>query len=275
MLRKFRRSYVVVAIIAAAVVLGLAGRWWTQPGRVVEAAFRQVREATSYHYTADLTLENDQNTKAILGEAGKIQIHFSGVFVRFKDNKKPRLQSAIAATIQTESVSLQLTGEARFVDDKAYLLITKAPPVFPGLVKLRGTWLELPRGGTVSGTNGPINSQLFTDVKAVGREKLDTITTTKYHAVAAQAAIIQFMDGIAELLGTSLTEAQITQLRHSMTQVKIVPVDVWISPGTRTVHQFQATIAVPGGNTMHLTLKLSDRNQPVNISAPENAQALH
>lgn len=262
----------IFLIVAAVAILLCAIVWvWQRPSVVVKSALLKANQAETHVFKAIIDIQNNQATTALLGEEGKVRLELDGVFQEAAD-KNSSLQSQVTMNLQTDSVTLQLAGEVRFIEDKAYLLINKSPAVFPALAKLKGTWIELPRGAHEQiEENQPITGELFSSVKYEGREKRDGQTVLHYGTMATQVAIVRMMDSIAQLLGTQLTEQQLTSLRDGMAQVKEVPVEVWVTPFAHELQGIKATLAVPGGNTLQFELLLKDRNKAVQISKPENA----
>lgn len=263
-----------LAILLGLVVAGTAGAWWTfqRPHRVVDDALTKLAQATTQRFTAALELENNPATTATLGEAAHVHLNLQGVFKR--QSSRPALQSAVTLTMRSESVSLELDGEVRFVDDQAYFLISKTPPVFPAILQLKGKWVTIPRGGDTEDQSAPPPGQLFTTIKSTGSAERHGVRTHRYEATATQAAVVRFMNALAQVLGTQLTDQQLTELKEGMAKVETVPVTFWITPLSHQLKALEATLVVPGGNTVHLSLDLLDRNQPATITPPDNATSL-
>jgi hypothetical protein len=255
-----------IAVVIVAAIGG--GVLWTRerPQRVVSDAVTSVAAAPAQRFTAVVDLANSPATRAALGEQATVTINLDGVYRHRQD--RPDFQSEVVLVIDSESVSLQLTGEVRFVDDKAYLLITKAPPVFPALAKVKGQWLELPRGGDTASPSTPVAAASFSRITSQGMEERNGVRVRKYEAVATQAAVVQFMNTIAHILGTNLTEQQLNELKQGTAAVEEVPVTLWITPISHKLRALQATLAVPGGNTVKLTLDLAEPTGTVAIEAP-------
>lgn len=260
---------VVLAAGAAAVVIGFL--WYTQrPVRVVDTAVTALAEAKSGAFGATIELNNPKEAASVLGEPGKVDVTLDGVFIKGTEGQaRDRLQAEVVIATKSESVALTVEGEIRFVDDNAYVLIKKAPP--GALSQLRGTWLELPRGAASQGTAAAVPEDLFTDVKRVGTDTIGDTSVVKYTAVAREAAVVRMMDGIAELLGTRLTDAQVAEIKGSVQKAGQIPVELMIARWGSDLKQLAANVAVPGGNAMRLVLHIKELNPKVEITAPEKA----
>jgi hypothetical protein len=260
----------LLGLILLIVVIAGASLWWywQRPTKVVDDALAQLGTADTQHFHAVVVLENAAATQQILGEQGQVELNIDGVFAR-QPEKRDALAMNIALTNKTESVSIQLEGELRFIEEQAYLLIKKAPQVVPLLAHIKGTWIRLPRGGQQKERETPTPEQLFTNINRQGTEKVADATARKYRAVATGAAVLHLLDGIAELLGTQLTEDQIAGIRQSLGEVQEMPVELWITPWKHELKQLKTVLAVPGGNTINFTLTLQERNKPADITVPE------
>lgn len=263
--------------IGAAAVVILGGLVVVnQPSRVAEGAVDKLANAKTGAFVATMQLENAQATQQVLGEQGAVEIKLDGVFARStKESERDQLKADVLITTKTESVSVTLEGEARFVNDKAYLYIKKSPAVFGALNQLKGQWLELPRGETSEPAQAQLPEDLFSNVKRVGTQELDGEAVIKYTATAHEAAVVRMMDSIAALLGTRLTDAQVNNIRGSVQKVGQVPVELWVKRWGSNIEQLSALIDVPGGNKMRFTLRLNDLNSAVDITAPENAKPIN
>ncbi|MEX1997639.1 MAG: hypothetical protein WEA04_03110 [Candidatus Andersenbacteria bacterium] len=261
--------YIVSGIVVVVVTAGTM--WYIQrPATIAERSITALARANTAHFKAMVELANDATTEALLGESGTVEFIADGVFARH-DNERDALQADITLTTKTESVSVTVEGEVRFIGDKAFLYIKASPPIFALLNQLKGQWLELPRGeeGNIITMSTP--ERYFVEVKRQGIEQLQGKSVVKYEAVAADAAVISMMDAIAELLGTRLTQDQISNIRQSVDQVGQVPVELWIKRWSQNLRQLRAVLEVPGGNNIQFTLATEELNEKVDIVAPPNA----
>ncbi len=271
MQRRYWIGIVAIALFAAAA--GSFWWFWQRPIKVISDAFASLADADTQQFSAAVLLENATATTQLLGEQGQVELNIDGSFAR-QDDKRDSLTMTVALTSKTESVSVQIEGEMRFIDEHAYILIKKAPQAVPLLAQLKGTWIRLPRGGQQTAPKVETNDQLFANIARQRRERIADATTNKYQATATTTAVLRLLDGIADLLGTRLTEEQIVGIRQSLAEVKEVPVELWITPLTHELKQLHTTFTVSGGNTVSFTLALNDRNEPIDMAVPEGAVTL-
>lgn len=270
-----RNQWLAVGAAIAVVLIGIIV-YFNRPSRAAERAVDKLAFANTGSFIATVQLENAQATQQVLGEQGAVEITLDGVFARSnKEGERDRLQADVIVTTKTESVSVTLEGETRFINDKAYVYIKKSPPVFGALTQLKGQWLELPRGQTTQPAKATLPDDLFSGVQRIGTETIDGEPVVKYSAVANEAAVVRMMDSFASLLGTRLTDAQVNNIRGSVQKVGQVPVELWIRRWGSDLRKLAALIDVPGGNKMRFTLRLKDVNTPVDITAPEQAVPLN
>ncbi len=259
-----RRQIIIATTLIAAGVLAAFFYTYQRPYAVAERAVRNLATTPKQNFTADLQLQNSQATQAALKEKGTVEIHLQGNYDR--SATRPALGSAVAVTIKTESVSLQLSGEARLLEDKFYLLISKTPPIWPVLQTLKGQWIELPRGGHQDRATNVAPDQLFTSVKRTGKNQ--------YQALATQAAVVRFMNALAEIMGTELSDQQLNELRRGIGQLEQLPVMLTITPFTHRLQRLETTIAPPNGNNVHFVLRLDSTVTTTAITAPDSATTL-
>jgi hypothetical protein len=260
-------------LVPGAMVLVLVGgtAYLMSPTRILERAAVNLAELKTAKFNANLIMTNSEATQQLLGESGVVEVSLDGLLDR-RGETRDALMATIILKTKTESVSVQVEGETRFVNDQVYLYVTKSPKVFPLLVQLKGQWLEFNRGGVVAGASSEEgNKSLFTNVKRGQVEKIDGISTIKYKANANDDGVLALMDNVAEIFGTQLTEGQIGAIRQSIVQAGEVPVEIWIKKLSSEIVRLKAHIAVPGGNTVEFTLTLQDRNKPVAIEVPDGA----
>lgn len=271
-----KRGLLITIIGTGALLLLLgAGVWWAiqRPTKVVQDAFEGLATAKTEHFTAVVLLENTETTTQLLGEQGQMELRIEGEFER-RENERDALAMMISLVSKTESVTVQVQGQMRFIGDEAYLLITKAPQALSPLAQLKNTWLRLPRGGEQTDEVKRSTEQLFTNIKREGKEKIGSATTNKYAATATADAIVSLLDGIADIFGTNLTNEQIAGIQQSLTGVDNIPVELWITPLGHELKQVKTVLAIPGSNTVDFTLTLSDQNKQAAIEAPESSQTI-
>lgn len=261
-------------VLALVVILALVFR----PAAVVERALVRLGEAETAAFRARLLLENNTATQEILGEEGHVEFALDGVWRRDGRGGRHALVSDVDVTTKTDSVSVAISGEARFIDDQVYFFVERSPRIFPALVALKDQWLSVPRGGSpageVAGTRSDMPAEFFVSVDRVGTEEIDGVITVKYQTVVGDEAVVRMMDSMADLFGTQLTATQIADIRASVAMVGALPVEVWVDRWSQNVRQLSSVLAVPGGNTVRFTLILDDLNKQVAILVPEGATSL-
>lgn len=267
------RKLLLVLVVLVVVVVGGGVVYLQRPSLVVAQAVSKFGDADSAAFAATLQLENAQATQQQLGEQGTIELQLDGVFAR-QEAEQDTLQADVVFATKTESVSVNIEGEVRFISDKAYLYVEKAPQMLAPLAQLKGMWLELERGPAVAEETRTAPEQLFVNIERTGTAELNGETVTVYKAVADDQAVIVMMDSMAELLGTRLTQEQITNLRSSVGRVQQVPVELKVKRWSRQLRQLRAVLDVPGGNKVNFTLTITDTNQPVKVTVPEGAVSL-
>lgn len=265
------KAYAAVAVVIA-LIAGVI--WLRRPVRVINHAIAELAAAPTATFQAELAVENEQLTKQLLKEPGVIIVKLDGAYDRAA-HPRDNLVAAWLFTIKTESVTVEAEGEARFVGDAAYLHIEKAAPVFTGLNQLKGQWFTLPRGAmSPPAADHDTGEPLFTSVRRAGRAEVDGRATVRYRAEATGAAVVRLMDTVASLLGTTLSEVQIENIRANAQASASIPVELWISPWTGRLVRWQATISPPKGNRVTFTLRVKDLSISTDITAPPHAVPL-
>lgn len=248
-------------------LLGVLGGvwWWQQPARVVDRAVRQLAQVPRERFNASVRLTNVEAAKQLLGETSAVTVSLDGSFDREAPGR-PSLAAQMSLGAQTESVSLEIAGEVRFIGDQAYVVVNKAPASIPVLAQLKGQWVELPRGEASQPGTPVAHEPLLTQVRRVGRNH--------YQATGQAAAIVHFMNGLASLLGTQLTSQQVEQLRQNVAGVTTLPVEIKVTGWQHRLKELTATLDTPSGNDVHFTIAFRDPGQPVTIEAPTGAKSL-
>lgn len=262
MSRRIQISLAVALLVAG----GLATTFYIyqRPMAVAESAVHNLATSSNQRFKANLRLENSPAMQATLKEKGTIEVYLDGSFNRA--NTRPGVASAVEITIKTESVSLQLSGEARLIQDNLYLLINKTPPIWPAIQALKGQWVKMPRGGHKDTGSITPAGQIFRSVTRSGNNQ--------YRAQATQAGVVRFMNALAEILGTELSDPQLNDLRRGIGQLEQLPVTLTITPFTHRLERLEATIAPPNGNLVHFVLEFESVTTPSVITEPEEATTL-
>lgn len=257
-------AFTLVALIVAVIT------YFYRPAAVVERALTELGEARTANFTTRIQMANSASTQQLLGEEGAVDMNIAGQWERQDGPDALAIDTTLMT--QTESVSVSIQGDIRLIKDKLYLQVKKAPAAVPLLVQLKDQWIAVDRGAEEEDSMGvPVGPDLFASVKREGSETIDGVATVHYTATAKNDAIVKFMDALAEMLGTSLSEQQVGQIRESMTHVESIPIDVWVERWGSELKQLHTTLIVPGGTTVEFTLGIKSLNEPVTIVAPEGA----
>lgn len=257
--------------IIAIVVVGGTYIYSQHPARAVSNAVKKLAEAQTEHFHAVIALDSNPAIQSLLAEATSLNITLDGTFDRH-GQERDSVVTDLTINAKSDSVTLEIGGELRLIGDKAYLLVKKAPAAVPLLARLKDKWVELPRGSATdaavaNNSSGP----LFHDVKSAGREEINDQTTRKYSTTATEQGILLFMDNVASILGTKLSDQQITNLRDSLEKADALPVELWVTPWSQELLQLQASIP---GSAVKYTITFNDRNKKVDHTAPEGAKPI-
>ncbi len=254
----------------AILVIGGTYAYAQRPERAVSNAAQKLAQAKTGHFHAVISLADNPAAKSILTEATSMNVTLDGSFDRHGE-ERDSVVSDIVLNAKGDSVTLEIGGELRLIGDKAYLLVKKAPAAIPLLAKLKDTWAELPRGANAESAVSAAGGPLFHGVKSAGREEIAGKPARKYEATATEQGIINFMDNIASLLGTQLTDQQISDLRANLEKADSLPVTLWITPWRQELVQLTADLP---GNAVRYTIMFSDRNQDVAHAIPEGSRPI-
>jgi hypothetical protein len=263
----------LILIVIALTVISLLV-YWTRPSRVVDTALAKLARSDTQHFYSAISITNPEASIDILGEKASVDLLVNGQFKREAD-RRDSLDATLQLTTKTETLTMLVEANARFIGDQAYFQITKAPPSLPLLAELKNIWIELPRGTQQSPAALPEQEDTFVSVKAGPRQELDGTTVKAYQAVATSAAVIRMMDSIAQVLGTHLTAEQIASIQQGVANAENVPIELAITPWSNEIRRISLVTTVPGSNNnMSIELKFTERNKPVEIAVPTDAKKL-
>jgi len=270
-----RKRFIFRLLLALLLITALSWLiYYTRPTKVVNDSLTKLANSDTQTFRAAISITNPTATQDILGEQATIELVIDGQFKRVPD-QRDSLDAQVVLTTKTETVTLTVEANTRFIGEQAYFQITKAPPAFPALAQLKGLWMELPRGTEQQPSKLPAKKEIFTKVTKGDKQDVNGVKATTYHTVATSAAVIRMLDSIAQVLGTHLTADQITNIQQGVADAETIPADIAITPWSRQVHRISTTTTVPGSNnSMSVEFTFSDHNQPVSISVPEGAQSL-
>lgn len=261
---------VILALVLAALAAGLW--YYNRPSAVVSRAFDRLSSTQTADFTASAEISNTIATQQLLGEPGTVSLSLAGRFDR-SAQPLPAADSQVDLSASTDSVRVDAGGSVRLIANKLYFKLDRLPGSLPGLAGAKGQWFSLTRTGDAPQSSVP-SGPLFTSVRQAGWEKLNSSLALKYHVDATPAAVIRFFNSVAAILGTRLTQQQITTLQANVSSLKTVPVDIWVSPITGRFRQLQTELAIPNANTARLTLTLEPLAGPLQIEPPSSAAPL-
>lgn len=268
-----RRRFWIIAVLVLLAVLGTAIWWWRRPERVVDRAAAKLAAAETQAFTADLTIANSGAAEQLIGQPAAVKVRLNGAFAR-RESERDALTADVELVTETEGITLRVEGNTRFVGDKAYVRVTKAPATFPLLAQLKDRWIELPRGGESDSGSPAADAPLFASVERTGGKKINGQSVIAYRAKATSQAVVRLLDGIADVLGTRLTAEQIDGLRQNIAAGTTVPVQLAVSPWTHELRELSATLSAANQNEISFSLQLSDRDRAQDIAAPDGAEPL-
>ena len=265
------RILIVLALILAAVIGAVL--YLYRPAAAAQRSLERLSEVATATFNAQLHLTNSESTQRLLGEEGTVDVDLKGAWAQAEGPDS--LATDIVLTTHTDSMSFKVQGEVRLLADQLYFQITKTPQAFPILVQLRDQWVVMPRGATPEGEGAAADiTPTLAAVNRQGIEVIDGVPTVHYTAIASAETMVSLMDGLAGVLGTSLSEAQINQIKESVAQANSVPLDLWVERWSSEPKQLRLSVTVPDGNTVEFTIQFTSLNEPVAIEAPAGALTL-
>lgn len=264
------RQKVGIIIAASALLLGAAIVGWQyfkSPSRVVERAINELAASDSKLFEANVRLENTQATQAVLGERGQLELTTQGSFKRTAE-AAPSVESQFTLTARSESVSVQLAGQVRLIEDQVFLMLEKVPAAFPLLNTLKGRWLELPRGAHSTEPTLEPPKPLLHQVTYQGSETINDKKTYQYTAQAPQDTAVYFVNGLVRMLGSRLTEEHINQLKAGAAQQGAVPIEIWVAPLSHKLRQLHLQLGGASQNNIDITIRFNEVTKEPQIEKP-------
>lgn len=271
-MRKKITAKILAFIVIVAVVAFVL--FWMRPAKVVEKSFDKLANSRTQTFSAVISVSNPQASVDILGEQASIELNVSGKFKREND-KRDSVDAVVKLSTKTETTTMMIEANTRFIGEQAYFQIIEAPATFPSLAQLKGQWIELPRGMQKDVSELPASSKAFLEIETGENKEIDGVEVKTYKVMATAAAVVRMLDSMASILGTHLTAEQISNIQLGVAAAETLPVELAITPWSREIRQIKSSTVVPGSdNTMSIEFTFRDRNQSVEITVPENAQTL-
>lgn len=271
---KKRRWLFILLILFAFLLIAVALVWYFSPRQTVNDAIAHLAHHDSRDFTATITLSNSAATTNLIGEQAKIILTLDGGYLR-QEGSPDTIAADFDLTTETESISIKVDGKTILKDDSVYVLVSKAPPIFPGLAALKGQWIAMVRGSYTNDTQLPPPRELFHTVERIDTTQLNGEKLKIYQAEATPEAILLFMDNVARVLGTRLTNEQIDQYRQGVAGVDKLPVNLAITPWNRELRQINTIFTMPGNNEIMFELRLEDLDPTRQFTAPENVTSFN
>lgn len=270
------RKKIIAKILAFIVIVAVVAfvLFWMRPAKVVEKSFDKLANSRTQTFSAVISVSNPQASVDILGEQASIELNVSGKFKREND-KRDSVDAVVKLSTKTETTTMTIEANTRFIGEQAYFQIIEAPATFPSLAQLKGQWIELPRGMQKDVSELPASSKAFLEIETGENKEIDGVEVKTYKVMATAAAVVRMLDSMASILGTHLTAEQISNIQLGVAAAETLPVELAITPWSREIRQIKSSTVVPGSdNTMSIEFTFRDRNQSVEITVPENAQTL-
>jgi len=265
-----KRLYIIIAVPLIIIVALLYV--WQRPSFVVNRAFEKLSHSRTESFNGHIAITNLQATQSLIGEGASLNINYDGVFER--TSPRNSLKTHILLSTDTDSVTMRIEGDIIFIDNDAFIRISKAPPAIPVLSQLKDQWIKTNRGGGETASQLDENEPLFSNVKETGQADVNNRTVTTYEISTSTTAVLHFLDQVADILGTRLTADQVANFRNNVSSAQEITTTVGVSKWTHTLHSINTSITMPTGNTVTFTLNLNNRNKEVEISPPEQALSL-
>lgn len=269
-----KRIVIRILILFIALLLVSFFIFWNRPSRIVDKAFVKLGASTTQHFYSAVSISNPAASVDILGEPASVDLLVDGKFKR-EVNQRDSLDATLQLTTKTETLTMLIEANTRFIGDQAYFQITKAPPSLPALSQLKNLWIEMPRGTQQAPSTLPAQTETFLTVKAGPRQEIDGTKVKLYYATATSSAVIRMMDAIAKILGTHLTADQVNNIQQGVASAEMVPIELAITPWSNEIRRLSLATTVPGSNnTMSIEFKFTERDEPVEITVPPDAKSL-
>lgn len=257
-------TLIIILVVISVLVVQL------RPSAVLNRSIQKLSQLKTAHIITHVTLANSSTTQQLLGEEGAVNLIIDGQYAK-QASEPDNLAAHINLTISTDSVSVTIDGEARLINDKIYLLVNKAPAAIPTLEQIKGRWISFDRTAqnTTPKSDSVAIADLFTDVQQQGIATINGQKTVHYNVQATKQAVIQFVDTLANVLGSRLSKDQLQTLEQDITTNSLLPTDIYISFWPNNIRQITSHLQAPSGNDINLSVLIDKPNQPVQIETPQ------
>lgn len=187
-------------------------------------------------------------------------------------------QIKVKITSAGEGIALTSKSEIVLADKKTYYKINEMPPVLANAEQVIGKWIAVSestaekddfRSKLLASLNS--SSEIFGEVKKLGREKIGVDSTTKYSANLSPEGYSSFLEQLASVSGQTMPSEVKEQLRKNIENLNAAPVSVWIDN-----HGYLRKFVLVSENpqtsaTTTIDAEFSDFGKNVNIEQPSPA----
>lgn len=275
-----RRSLLVVVVAAAlAAGCGSKGSQTTgstpappnQGNAVLVNAASATRKVGSARVTMDITTPSP---------SGTLTMHGTGAFA-FHGRPAGEMQLSVAAPGGTStSIDERIVGTVIYM--RSPILSREIPGSKPWIefdLQKIGKKMGINFGALMnsSTTSDPTQSLAYlqaasNSIQNLGTESVGGVTTTHYHAVVDMRKAMKVMVARAPRPDKAAVRSTYQNLL-AQTGITTYPMDVWVDGQglVRKMH-LQMPVATSGGESMDMTMQLSDFGAPVNVSPPPASQ---
>ncbi len=262
----------MIALILIILLVLVAIYFWQRPSFVVNRSFQKLAYSRTQSFDGHIMLTNLEATQSLIGEGASLNVNFDGVFER--TSPRNSLKTHILISTDTDSVTMRIEGDIIFINEDAFIRITKAPPTIPLLSQFKNQWIKTNRGGEETDSQLKDDELLIKNIRKTGKTEVNDNSVTTYEISTSTTAVLHFLDQIASILGTRLTAEQVNNFKNNVSNAEDIKTTVGVSKWSHSLHLVNTSITMPGGNTVVFTLHLNNRNKKVDISPPDQARSL-
>lgn len=280
------------------------------PGQVLGKMQTRIAKITSGKFSADLKLDlpyndffmgrNLESSDASSTPAVPVmlRLRLSGAFDRGK-NEDLKIDSSLSGKISGLSQDpFDLALQLKILGHKTYLKLDQLPPTEQlDLSPLTAVWLVLDTPQNPDGSSAPqslgtstpsglsevskfysdlqkIYFQSLTITKNFGTENLNGTPAFHYQISVNPQTLASRIKAYQNESDNSLMSAYIQTLKGNLESMKNLSGEIWVGKKDFLPYRLSLTAPSPsadGGKT-EFTLELSNHNQPVEITAPQDAR---
>jgi hypothetical protein len=274
------RRPLLVVVLVAALATGCGSKGSQTAGSTTPPAngngngvLLQAASATQHTGSARMTMD-----VTMPSPEGTLQMHATGAYV-FHGHVAGELHMNMNAAGTSLTMDERIIGTTIYM--RSPLLTRQIPGAKPwlkfDLAKL-GKSMGVNFGAILnsSSTSDPTQSLTYLEassnsIQNLGTQQIDGVTTTHYHAVVDMRKAMKLLAARAP---AGQRAAVRSTYQHLIDQTGVItyPMDVWVDD-QGLVRQMHMQMPMPNsGESMDMTMKLSDFGAPVKVSAPPASQ---